>query len=460
VSTVAELIAQAKAASDDPQIQDNHLFHLLFSREHGLYCDMPGRRVLRRRKWIERYFRVRDEKGKIVPLILNHAQRQLEATVLRMERAGIPVRVQILKARKEGVSTYVGALAMERGLRSEYFRSLIVAHKQDSAKILLGMVNIARQKMPKSASAAWDFKMKSQAKRSLEWEAPLYTEMTITSADADNPARGGTPSLCHLSESAFYPKSDETAAAILSSLPALPGTYAFDESTANGAGGKFYSDFWEAWKERETPLGTRSNPWVALFFPWWTHDSYRYSRSYGAGRPVPVEMHKAIVNARDGEEDWLLRRKYLRRWRPDDEWEQVSVTETEELKLTRDGKIVGFWRNQEKGRTKWRRKGVGWQKVDVDQLVWRRMKMADKDFTGGDDPRAKFDQEYPSRPEVAFASTGAPLFDQVEISRRLDAMAASKPVFRGTLTSPGLVRVTALQAIESSDEFAPPQTPA
>lgn len=452
-ASVADAIAQAKAASDDPQVQDNHLFRLLFNRESGLYCNVPGKRRLSRREWIERYYRIRDERGRIVPLVLNHAQRQLEAKILRMERARVPVRIQILKARKEGISTYIGGMAMESGLRAEYFRALIVAHKQDSAKILLGMANIARQNMPKRAQplVTWDFKMNSKAKRGMEWAAPLHTEMTITSAEGDNPARGGTPSLIHLSESAYYPKADETAASILSSLPASAGTYAFDESTANGASGKFHDDFWEAWKLRDVPIAQRRAPWHALFFPWWGHDSYRYTRSYGDGRPVPEDLYREIVNSRTAEEDWLLRQKYLRRWKPTDEWEQVIVNESEELKLAPGGKILGYWRNQEKGRVKWRRKGVGWQKVDVDQLVWRRMKMADKDFTGGDDPVGKFNQEYPSRPEVAFASSGAPVFDQVEISRRLDAAKESKPVFRGLLMAPGTNLMT------SDDELLLPR---
>ena len=79
------------------------------------------------------------------------------------------------------------------------------------------------------------------------------------------------------------------------------------------------------------------------------------------------------------------------------------------------------------------------------------MKMADKDFTGGDDPVGKFNQEYPSRPEVAFASSGAPVFDQVEISRRLDAAKESKPVFRGLLMAPGTNMMT------SDDELLLPR---
>lgn len=444
MTDVAALVAKAKAASEDPQVQDNHLFHLLFNRHSGLWGDhagMGGKR-LRRRAWIEKYFRIRNEKGEIVPLVLNHAQRQLEATILRMERAGVPVRIQVLKARKEGISTYIGALSLERGLRDEYFRSLIIAHKKDSSKVLLGMIDIARQRMPKRAGVSWDFKMRSQAKMNLEWAGPSFAEIALTSAEVDNPARGFTPSLVHGSETASWPKAAEKASAVFSALPTFPGTYGFDESTAQGASGKFHDDFWSRWKERDIPLGQREQAWSALFFPWWGHDNYRYSKSYGAGRPVDDARRKEIINARDTEEDWLLRQKYLRRWRPDDEWEKVIVNESEEIKI-KDGKIVGYWRCQTLGRVKWRRKGVGWQRVDVDQLVWRRMKIRDTEFSGDVD---LFNREFPSRPEVAFSSTGSPIFDTDELSRRLEAVRAGpKPPFRGTLVAAGFSTTSDVQ---------------
>lgn len=825
---VAAVQAKAKGASDDAQVQDNHLFHLLFSREVGLYGDRPGAKRLRRREWIERYFRIRTKKGEIVPLVLNHAQRQLEATILRIERAKKPVRIQILKARKEGISTYIGALAMERGLRGTYFRSLIVAHKNDAAKTLLDMVNIARQQMPKGSkgNAPWDFKMRSTARASLSWEGPMHTEMTITSAEAENPARGSTPSLVHLclapgtpvlvddgrvvsvedmqpgarvlthrgntttvrtvtgrrptaengagaavriqpwlgvaitltpnhpvytdigwvpasnltldrrlsmpiraiteeitesrlpewetrhryrggrrskgsgaaitlteevgfavgyylaegslcrnplgpsavsfarhrreveygkravaalspyatssrtdqkprcltdvdtvygsplarwierefgsvdakripdwvfragvgfargilagylsgdgsktvgktgkytthgisvtsiraslvtqardlaaslglgwgsirfkpggllwgrnckdawvvlwngsaarslrqliglpvepgngrrhiekyecvgdrvwfrirslesvavehvydvevehddhsfrtlgfsvknSESAYYPKAEEKAPAILAALPPVPGTYGFEESTANGAQGKFHDDFWAAWRAVPANIEDRENPWLALFFPWWGNTDNRYSEAWGGGRQAAKERTDAIMASLDTEERWLLRKKYLRRWRSTDEWERVDVHECEELKMS-GGKIVGFWRSQTPGRRKWRRKGVGWQNVDVDQLLWRRTMIADKTFSGD---IARFNQENPSRPELAFTSSGNPVFDATEVSKRLESAQARKPLFRGILVAPGFAPATLRDILNEHEE--------
>jgi hypothetical protein len=251
-----------------------------------------------------------------------------------------------------------------------------------------------------------------------------------------------TPTLVHASESAFYPKAEQIAASIFAALPSRPGTYGFDESTANGASGKFHDDFWAAWKERDLPLTERTQPWVAMFFPWWSQDELRYSRTYGAGRQMSDSQYQEIVKSRDAEEDWVLRQKYLRRWRPDDEWEEVTFSESTELTINRNGKIVGTWRDCTQGRKKWRRKLAGWNKVDVDQLLWRRWKLSDKEFGSVEsDRKALFNQEYPSRPEVAFTSTGAPIFNLSELVRRLDE--AAPPVFRGLLVAPGAQVTTA-----------------
>ena len=88
------------------------------------------------------------------------------------------------------------------------------------------------------------------------------------------------------------------------------------------------------------------------------------------------------------------------RWTPDTPWEEVVDWHT--------------------GEKKWRRVGVGPQPVSIDQLAWRRFKIADKEI-GGDINR--FNQEYPSRPEVAFLASGRPVFDTEIVGRYLNETA-------------------------------------
>jgi hypothetical protein len=429
--------------------RDNVLFTLLYHHERGLFPrrgkkalwtqNADGswtryKRNLSRREWIERCFPVRDTSGHIVPLMLNPAQRKLEAQILRMERAGVPVRIIVLKARKMGFSTYIQATMFEMLLREANVDGLIVADTGDRSEELLEIATRARTKMEKERdedrSVPWDFGLLSKAKYRQAWGPPIYGAIKITSSETDSPGRGMTPKIIHGSETAHYANAEQTHASVMSALPSLPGTMAFDESTANGARGKFYRDFKAAWKQRDVPFHERLDPWDAMFFAWWQHPEYHWTASYGRGRTLPDAMAKEIQNTLDADEQWVLKQQYLRRWTPNDEWIVRSYWEVNEL-VMRDGQIVGIKRTYYNGGAKrWQRKGVGWQKVTIDQLAWRRAKLRDKEI-GNDINMLR--QEYPGNETEAFLATGRPVFDPIRVQALLEKARAREPIFRGEL---------------------------
>lgn len=433
-------------------LQDNALFHALYHHKTGLYPRRGAKnewrkeddgtwtrlkKNLSRREWIEQFFPVRATSGEIVKLILNPTQRKLECTILRMQRAGVPVRVILLKARKMGCSTFAQAVMFETELRGEHVRGTIVADNADRSKLLLQIASIARSHMEKAVddgrSIPWDFRLTSKATYSLVWDKPIYGEIMITSAETDNPGRGGTPSIVHLSETAFWQNAEGAQASVMSGLPSLPGTMAFDESTANGDQGKFRDDFWRAWKARHEPLLDRTEPWQAMFFAWFEDPNYHWTRSYGLGRTLPDKLTREIEQTLTKEEKWLLGQTYNRRWEPTDVWAEKVTWDREELVLQGSGaktKIVGLKRVDCGGRLRWVRIGIGPQRVGLDQLAWRRAKIADKEIAGDMD---LFNREFPSRPEVAFLASGRPVFDQEKLGEMLVKAETVEPIFRGYL---------------------------
>lgn len=456
----AQLRAKCDAVEDE-RLRDNVRYFGLFNRETGIFHDHYEKaqwektddgwkrrtRRLRRRAWIETYFPIRDVDGVIVKLKLNPAQRRFEAWVLRMMRAGMPVRLIFLKARQMGISTYVQAITFERVLRGKHIRALIVADKGDHAQILLNIAKLARTEMNKSGEERWQFKMTSKAADANKWDDPFFGEIVITSAQEDAAGRSGTRNIVHTSEAAYYPH-DVDYAGILGSLPSRPETFGFEESTANGDRGKFRDGFWDSYRERDVPLRKRKYPWVALFLAWWEHPGYFWTKTYGAGRELTQDIIERIQDSISKEEQWLLNQKYLRRWTPEDEWEEVPVDEVWNIEVVGDGKDARIKKNthivcppgktffstdaRPVAATKWRRKGVGWQPVSFDQLAWRRAKIDDKDFGGDLD---KFDQDYPSRPEVAFKASGRPVFDQGKIDAMIALLPSRPAIFRGALRS-------------------------
>lgn len=449
---IARLKRKVEKEHSGEQVRDNHFYAGMFSRTDGIFSDVrkPSewinegtekkpvwvriRKRLRRREWIEKFFPIRSKKGDIVLLTLNPAQRMIEAEILRRERLGIPVRLQILKARQMGASSYIQAFAFERVLRGRHIRGLIVADTKEHSETLLAIAQIGRSEMvkDKTSKTLWDFRLTSKARDTFRFDEPIVGEVEVTSSEAPSPGRGGTRTLLHLSEAAMFKKADQTYSACVSSLPTIPGTYGFEESTANGSSGRFFKDFWDSYNERSLPIMSRIKPWNAIFFAWWQHPDYFWTRSYGYGRALSQDKIDEIKKTLTAEEEWLLKQEFIRRWEPADEWERVRAADFMSLVLEGTGvdtKIVGKKRVHA-DTYKWRRKGVGWQKVSLDQLAWRREKIQDKDF-GGD--IQKFDVEYPSRPQVAFLSSGRPVFNLETITRMMSVAKDHPPLFRGTL---------------------------
>lgn len=451
-------VARAAMTAEREDQRDGYIFSGIFDRERGIYSDkQPAnfwwydkqgvlqrtKRRMSRREWIERNFYIQAKNGDIVPLKLNRAQRRFECWILRMERSGLPIRLIILKARQLGFSTYVQAVMFEKILRGTRVRSLIVADTRERSEILLGMAHLANTEMPKpewllglkvvetkvdgkvgyvaveqkdeDEDDKWVFRMRSKASNALTWDMPMHGSIKVTSAEVEAPGRGGTRQLLHMSESAYWANAQSKAAGVLGSLPKLPGTYAFNESTANGAQGWFYDDFWRGWKERAIKLENRVFPWVSLFFAWFEHEEYYWTKAWGQAKTMTDKQKREIVDTLDEEEDWLLKQTFFRRWQSDDQWEQ----EKRKSLFGPDPVLV------------WKRVGVGERKVGLDQLKWRRTMIADPEIHND---LNKFRQEYPATPEEAFLSSGRTVFDHQALEKM--RRAATGPVWKGELTEP------------------------
>lgn len=209
------------------------------------------------------------------------------------------------------------------------------------------------------------------------------------------------------SETAKWEDAERKAKEMLQALPTKPGTFGFMESTAQGDQGYFHNLFVECWEERHLALRERKSVWAALFFPWFLHEEYRYTKTYGVGREITHAQIRAVKDTITQEEEWLLQTTYLRRWSPESKW-------------VRSG-------------TKWRREDVGYVKVSFDQLLWRRAKI--QNDCNGDplNPSTwdNFFEDYPALPEQAFLASGRPIFDAATLRDRLRG--AREPIFRGEI---------------------------
>ncbi len=375
-----------KNSVTDKEADAGYVF-FLYGREKGVMGFRPTNPYRKsRRQWIEESVSIEDKQtGDMVPFRLNEAQRQLEASILRSERRGEPVRVSILKARQQGISTYVTAFFLWLMLTNDGFRVLLMGHKKQSANVLRGRLEKMLGTLRRNARDRWDIKPKKSQGNEFILGSPQGSTAIIESAEAAD-YRGDTCRGFHCIEPAERPNAEEKANAAMKIVPKAPGTYVIIEGTAHGDS-NWYAKTWKhAWRVQSYEESALSLPLRALFFPWYIHDNYRWT--VVNRRNLPGKLKQEIERTLDDEERRLLKQSYIRR-------------------------------------------GVGKVFVDYDQLAWRR-------YTIQEDCQGMvefFHQEYPAYPEEAFLSTGMRFFSAKAIYEQKEKHAL-KPIWRGDLIDP------------------------
>lgn len=290
--------------------------------------------------------------GTTVPLadVMNFSQEKLLSLVEQQMAADEPVRIIILKARQMGISTIIEGLMFTMALQMQNFRGLVVSHESDSARHLLSMTRTYWSTF--WAQELWTPSSLSQGR--MGW-VETNSDIHITTARNLGGGRSQTPRFLHASEVAFWDRDPETLmTGLLQGVPRAPGTFVFMESTANGIGNYFHSE----WKRAERG----ETAYIPLFLGWWEYPHYT---AWAIGRGDEVTRPLAFI---DGEERVLA--KFLKS------------------------------------------KGMDSAEIKA-RLIWRRDCIANE-CQGDID---KFHQEYPTTPDEAFLATGQNVFDKAKLDK-------------------------------------------
>ncbi len=145
----------------------------------------------------------------------------------------------------------------------------------------------------REAGLALNFRSESAMKWVLaERDASLrIVEAGASEAAAQKKGRAGTVTRLHCTETAFYDYADDTLNALMEAVPGPEhGSEIVNESTANGAGGWFHSNY------KAAEAGT--NGFRAHFFPWF--DASEYALELEPGEVIePRTPHEEML-ARKG----------------------------------------------------------------------------------------------------------------------------------------------------------------
>ena len=200
-------------------------------------------------------------------------------------------------------------------------------------------------------------------------EAGLDSRYEVVTAKAVNSTRGFEVHLFHGSEVAFWESPAEFMLGLNQCLSDDPKTLAVLESTANGTGGYFYDEFWAAWKGEDRHGNPIETEWQSIFYPW--HEMPHYLRDLPAGMSG------------------------------------------EDLLATCDDVLLGMAEEYEL-----RPEQVNWAKY-----TWANKCARDWDF---------FRQEYPGKPEEAFAFASSRVFYEPDIVH-VESAHVGRPAFVGTI---------------------------
>ena len=267
------------------------------------------------RDFIEECLFIKTKDQQTVPLNFNTAQYLIYKRIKQLKAQKKPIRMIILKARQEGVSTLCEGLIFERTARFENSNSLIVAHEPESTDAIFSMSKLFYDLLPFDVKPMRRYDNKKQ----MVFENPdekgrtnnpgLRSRMVISTADKTKIGRGLTIHNFHGSEVAFWKNAKALMLSVLQSIPSLPNTAVFLESTANGFGGDgeyFYQ------LVQDSLAG--KNEFELIFLPW--HLMPEYSQ------PFPSDADKKkFAEALDEYEKELQTRENLtceqlkwRRW--------------------------------------------------------------------------------------------------------------------------------------------------
>lgn len=225
--------------------------------------------------WAARCVKITDKDTKTsVPFILNRPQRRLLATLEEQRRAGVPVRVIILKARQWGASTLVLIyFAWIQIVHLRNWHSLICAHVKDAAANIRGMYTHLLANYPREyweEETAPEFRP-FERMNNVRMIPDRGCRVTVCSSENQESTRGMDCSMAHLSEVAFWKDSLQhnpldLIRSVTSGIARRPMTVVVMESTANGVGNFFNKEWQRAvdGKSDKTPF----------FVPWHEIDIY------------------------------------------------------------------------------------------------------------------------------------------------------------------------------------------
>lgn len=246
----------------------------------AIYIKPPTRELpIRADVWwlIERYIKIDTKEGDIVAFELNDAQIALYKELCLQRRRGERMRINILKARQLGMSTFIAALYIILTLLVPGQRAVVVADIAENAKKIFEKYQFMYQSLPEWIKEVIPLKADNAHELVVAYGARKSSIRVVTVGD--HAGRGTTCQYLHLSEVAFW-KDIKSVIKSLNQTVSTKNAYSIIiyETTANGV--NEYKNMYD------NAVGGNSS-FKAVFYPWFLDKDYRMD--YNGFKLMPHE---------------------------------------------------------------------------------------------------------------------------------------------------------------------------
>ena len=202
---------------------------------------------------------------------LNRGQRKLLAKLMEMYYANMPILIILLKARQWGGSTLI-QLFMNwiQTIHKINWSSVICAHINQAAVNIRSMFGLVVKNMIPIDGETYELKP-FEGQQNIKILTKRGCKIIVGAATEPESVRSQDVKMAHFSEIGLYPdtekmKTDALIASITGSIPLIPYTLIAYESTAQGVGDFFHTE-WEKAKAGESSF-------EPVFVPWYLIDIY------------------------------------------------------------------------------------------------------------------------------------------------------------------------------------------
>ena len=246
---------------------------------------------------MEKLLKITDKEGHCVPFILNLQQVELYKEICLQRRQGKPVRMNILKSRQIGYSTFIAGLFFIIGMFTPNMKVGVVADVEKHAKDIFSKYEYFYNHLNDSNPYKDEIEDYEHMNRGMrhpqtykpELKAQRGQTMMATKAGnsiievvvaGEGSGRSNTYHLLHLSESAFFKNLKITLNGLLETVSSKnKNSFIFLETTANGF--NEYKDRWDKDCQGKTS-------YKAVFMPWFKNPEYCNEEFNDMGFKLPT----------------------------------------------------------------------------------------------------------------------------------------------------------------------------